>query len=76
MVTESGWWKADLIKAKLEAEGIHVELRYEAIGRVYGLTVDSLSQVEILFPAGSVAKVWEILSEPFDADELPWEGKE
>ena len=76
VVTESGWWKADLIKAKLEAEGIPVELRYEAIGRVYGLTVDGLGQVEILVPAGSVARVREILSESFDADELPWEKKE
>ena len=73
VVTESGWWKADLIKAKLEAEGIPVELRYEAVGRVYGLTVDGLGTVDILVPAGSVARAREILSESLDDEELPWE---
>ncbi len=74
--TESGWWRADLIKARLEAEGIPVELKYEAVGRVYGLTVDGLGKVDILVPAGSIDRVREILSESFDQEELPWEGEE
>ena len=73
--TESGWWKADLIKARLESEGIPVELKYEAVGKIYGLTVDGLGKVDILVPAGSVARVREILSESFGDEELPWEGK-
>jgi len=74
VVTESGWWKADLIKARVEAEGIPVKLRYEAVGKIYGLTVDGLCQVELLVPAGSVEKAREILSESSEDEDLPWEG--
>jgi hypothetical protein len=74
--TESGWWKADIIKGKLESEGIPVELRYEAVGRVYGLTVDGLGKVEILVPPESVEMAREILSESPDMEELPWDEKE
>jgi hypothetical protein len=74
--TESGSWKADLIKGRLVAEGIPVELRYEAIGKVYGITVDGLGRVEILVPEESVDRARELLSESFDVDDLPWEEKD
>ena len=73
--TEDGWWKADIIKGKLEAEGIPVELRYEAVGKVYGLTVDGLGAVDILVPPDSLEKAREVLSESFGEEELPWDEK-
>lgn len=74
--TEPGWWKADIVKGKLEAEGIPVELRYEAVGKVYGLTVDGLGAVEILVPRESLEKAREVLSQSFGDEELPWDEKE
>lgn len=74
--TQPGWWKADVIKGRLETEGIPVQLRYEAVGRVYGLTVDGLGEVEILVPPESLEKARKILSESFAEEELPWDEKE
>lgn len=49
-VCVTGWMEAQIIKGRLESAGIPVFLRYEAIGRVYGLTVDGIGKVEILVP--------------------------
>lgn len=75
-VTVPGWWKADIVKGKLEAEGIPVELRYEAVGKVYGLTVDGLGAVDVLVPAESLEKAREVLSQSFGEEELPWNETE
>jgi hypothetical protein len=48
--TCQGWEVAQVFKSKLEAAGIPVLLKYEAIGLVYGITVDGLGQVRILVP--------------------------
>jgi hypothetical protein len=54
---------AEVAKSKLEAAGIPVLLRYEAIGRVLGLTVDGLGQVEVLVSAEREAEARELLLE-------------
>lgn len=41
---------ANIIKSHLESEGIPVLLKWESVGRVFGLTVDGLGQVKILVP--------------------------
>ena len=41
---------AHIIKSHLESEGIPVLLKYESAGKVYGITVDGLGQVDILVP--------------------------
>lgn len=41
---------ANIIKSHLESEGIPALLKYESVGRVFGLTVDGLGQVKILVP--------------------------
>jgi len=48
--TVQGEVVANVIKSHLESEGIPVLLKWESIGRVYGLTVDGLGQVSILVP--------------------------
>lgn len=48
--TCQGWEVAQVFKSKLEAAGIPVLLKYEAIGLVYGITVDGLGQVRIMVP--------------------------
>ena len=41
---------ANVLKSHLESEGIPVLLKYEAAGRIYGLTVDGIGEVRILVP--------------------------
>ena len=46
----NGLPEAHIIKGLLESNDIPVRLEYEAIGQIYGLTVDGLVQVKILVP--------------------------
>lgn len=48
--TVQGEIAASVIKSHLESEGIPVLLKWESIGRSFGLTVDGLGQVSILVP--------------------------
>jgi hypothetical protein len=65
---------AEVAKSKLESQGISALLRYQAIGRVLGLTVDGLGRVEVLVPAKDLARAQQLLAESTPAsenDELP-----
>jgi len=61
--TSQGPLAAEVAKSKLEAAGIPVLLRYEAIGRILGLTVDGLGQVEVLVSATHEVEARELLQE-------------
>lgn len=54
----SGQLEAEIVRGRLESEGIPAMLRYESAGLVYGLTVDGLGKVEVQVPSilASVAK--------------------
>ncbi|MBC7234229.1 MAG: DUF2007 domain-containing protein [Chloroflexi bacterium] len=54
---------AEVAKSKLESAGIPVLLRYESIGRILGLTVDGLGQVEVQVPAKWEPQARELLQE-------------
>ncbi len=43
--------EASIVKGLLESEGIPVFVQQEAIGKVYGMTLDGLGQIKILVPA-------------------------
>lgn len=58
----SGQPEAQIIKGRLESEGIPAMLRYESAGLVYGLTIDGLGQVEIQVPSSLAQKAKEILA--------------
>lgn len=53
--------EAQIIKGRLEAEGIPAMLRYESAGIIYGITVDGLGQVEVQVPASLVEEARQIL---------------
>lgn len=53
--------EAPFVKDLLESAGIPVRLRGEAIGRLYGLTLGPLGQVEVLVPEGKIEYAREIL---------------
>ena len=46
----SGLLEANIVKGRLECEGIPVLLSYESLGPVAGLTVDGLGEVRLLVP--------------------------
>ena len=54
--------EAEIIKGRLDCEGIPAVLRYESAGIVYGLTVNGLGQVEVLVPAHLAQSAREILA--------------
>ena len=54
--------EAQIVKGRLETEGIPVMLRYESLGVVFGLTTDGLGQVRVQVPASLARKATEILA--------------
>ena len=70
----AGLLQAEIVKGRLEAEGIPVLLKYESLGPVMGLTVDGLGQVQVLVPADLAGHARSILEEEaIAADDLPWD---
>ena len=64
--------EAQIIKGRLESEGIPVLLSYESAGLVYGLTVDGIGEVRIMVPkrlAEQAKEILEIGNESGTADE-------
>jgi hypothetical protein len=53
--------EAQIIKGRLEADGIPAMLRYESAGLIYGITVDGLGQVEVQVPSSLAAEARQIL---------------
>ena len=59
---------ANVLKSHLESEGIPALLKYEAAGRLYGITVDGIGEVRILVPREYTEEAKSII-EPKDT---PW----
>lgn len=59
--------EAQVVKGRLESEGIPAIIRGEALGNVYGLTVGSLAQTDVLVPGALAEKATEILE-----SEIEW----
>jgi len=53
--------EAQIIKGRLESQGIPALLSYESAGLVYGLTIDGLGEVEIKVPEHLAKEAKEIL---------------
>ena len=70
--TAVGQPEAEIIRGRLENEGIPAILRYESIGNVYGITVDGLGQVEIQVPDDYAHDAKQILETSF-TDQVPTE---
>jgi hypothetical protein len=67
--TSQGPLQAEVVKGKLESEGIPVILRYQAIGRILGLTVDGLGRVEVLVDAEQAEAARALLVEEESSQE-------
>jgi hypothetical protein len=55
------YMEAQIIKGRLESEGIPVLLSYESAGLIYGLTIDGLGEVKIMVPKRLAEEAKEIL---------------
>lgn len=71
--TCQGWHLAQIYKSKLEAAGLPVLLKYEALGLVYGLTVDGLGEVRIMVPKAYADEAEELLADVPDAQLEEWD---
>ena len=60
-VRTAKYLEAQIIKGRLESEGIPVLLSYESVGLIYGITVDGLGEVKIMVPRDLVEEAKEIL---------------
>jgi hypothetical protein len=60
--------EAQVVKGRLESEGIPAFVRSEALGVIYGLTAGSLAHADVLVPGPLAEKALEILfvDEPLD----------
>jgi hypothetical protein len=65
-----GIMEAEVVKSKLEANGIPALLKYETAGLVIGITVDGLGRVEVQVPAELAEEALDVLADAGDADEL------
>jgi len=60
-VRTANYMEAQIIKGRLESEGIPVLLSYESAGLVYGITVDGLGEVKVMVPKRLAEKAKEIV---------------
>ncbi|MEE8619557.1 MAG: DUF2007 domain-containing protein [Dehalococcoidia bacterium] len=56
------YMEAQIIKGRLESEGIPVLLSYESAGLIYGITIDGLGEVKVMVPKHLAEEAKEILA--------------
>ncbi len=61
--------EAEIVKGRLESEGIPAIIRGEALGTIYGLTTGALAVTTVLVPAPLAEKALDILSAEVEWDE-------
>jgi len=55
--------QGEIIRGRLESSGIEVRLDQEAIGKIYGLTVDGLGEVKVYVPKDKIEEAKKVLEE-------------
>ena len=66
----AGMIDANIVAGRLETEGIPVRLQYEAVGIIYGLTVDGLGAVKLLVPEEFTEKAIEAIADRYEESDL------
>ncbi len=61
-----GMFAAEVVKAKLEANGVPAMLKYESVGQVIGIMVDGLGRVEVHVPASFAEDALALINEEED----------
>ncbi len=65
----ANWLEAQVVKGRLESEGIPVLLRGEALGPLYGLTTGGLAEVDLLVPEPLAERAQELLRSLEEVDD-------
>jgi hypothetical protein len=63
LMAVEGGMEADIIKSKLESFAIPVLLRYEAAGRIFGITMNGLGKVKVMVPRDLLEEAKKVLAE-------------
>ncbi len=61
VMTTQSMVEAEIVKAKLKLFGIEAGLRFESIGRLYGITQNGLAKVEIIVPTELFGQATELI---------------
>lgn len=61
LIAIEGMVEAEIIKSKLESFSIPCMLKFEAIGRVLGITTNGLGKVQVMVPLEYYEKAKEII---------------
>jgi len=61
--------EAQIVKGRLESEGIPAIVRGEVLSTIYGLTTGSLAATDVLVPAPLAEKALELLNEDIEWDD-------
>ena len=62
-VYSGNYLQAQIVKGRLESEGVPVLLRYEGAGLIYGITVDGLGEARVMVPEKLVEQAETILAD-------------
>jgi hypothetical protein len=69
VAASDGMMEAQIIKAKLDNFEVPCMLKFEAVGRVLGITTDGLGRVQVMVPLEFKARALEIIAiEEFEED--------
>ncbi len=63
LMAVEGGLEAEIIKSKLESFAIPVLLRYEAAGRIFGITMNGLGKVKVMVPRDLLEEAKKVLAE-------------
>jgi hypothetical protein len=66
LVVIDGMMEAEIIKSKLDNFEIPCMLKFEAVGRLLGITSDGLGKVQVMIPPGYLERAKEILNTETD----------
>ncbi len=66
LMVVDGLMEAEIIKSKLENFEIPCMLKFEAVGRLLGITSDGLGKVQVMIPPDFLEKAKEILDTETD----------
>jgi hypothetical protein len=63
--------EAEIVKGRLESEGIPAFIRSEAVGGLYGLTAGNLAAAQVFVPAPLAEKALDLLTGDEDVEAAP-----
>ncbi len=69
LIVIEGMVEAEIIKSKLDAFGIRSVLKFEAVGRLLGISMDGLGKVKILVRDSDLKRALEIIPPEQDKEE-------